>query len=178
MALFIEVKWIYHVCMRIEKVARHTSGMWSAHFSFLKCFMNYFETFVKKQSFCSYKSFHCTRMGSMASVLWCNDGNKLGVKSFLHLFYDDSSLGIVKYSPIEIVCLVKTESWSLSMIVKSESVCFIVSDSWVMFVKIRCDYNQTLSKFNDSFLMRAKLDSQEPFKSVRYSSTGNEFKPN
>ena len=41
-----------------------------------------------------------------------------------------------------------------------------------MFVKIRCDYNQTLSKFNDSFLMRAKLDSQEPFKSVRYSSTG------
>ena len=41
-----------------------------------------------------------------------------------------------------------------------------------MFVKIRCDYNQTLSKFNDSFLMRAKLDSQEPFKNVRYSSTG------
>ena len=41
-----------------------------------------------------------------------------------------------------------------------------------MFVKIRCDYNQTLSKFNDSFLMRAKLDYQEPFKSVRYSSTG------
>ena len=41
-----------------------------------------------------------------------------------------------------------------------------------MFVKIRCDYNQTLSKFNDSFLMRAKLDSQEPFKNVRYSSNG------